>query len=149
MEATTSRHIAVPRGTSTLHLERYSDHKPQEPTRDERSALKSYFHLFRQVPFPYSQPVSDNSSHLVASTHVANAPPSFKRYSKSSHLRQVDLRNPPRRVFKQRLQTSSRKSASLWLCSVHNMVNTRLGKPEFDCLTLDSTYDCGCADEGE
>lgn len=29
------------------------------------------------------------------------------------------------------------------------MVNARLGKPEFDCLTLDSTYDCGCADEGE
>ena len=27
------------------------------------------------------------------------------------------------------------------------MVNARLGKPEFDCLTLDSTYDCGCGDE--
>ncbi len=26
------------------------------------------------------------------------------------------------------------------------MVNERLGKPEFDCLTLDATYDCGCGD---
>ncbi|WVO13708.1 hypothetical protein L204_101329 [Cryptococcus depauperatus] len=43
-------------------------------------------------------------------------------------------------------QTSSRKSASLWLCYVHNLVNARLGKPEFDCLTLDSAYDCGCGD---
>ncbi|KAL1408305.1 hypothetical protein Q8F55_005111 [Vanrija albida] len=43
-------------------------------------------------------------------------------------------------------QTSSRKSASLWLCSLHNKVNERLGKPEFDCLTLDATYDCGCGD---
>lgn len=27
------------------------------------------------------------------------------------------------------------------------MVNERLGKPEFDCLTLDKTYDCGCGPE--
>lgn len=44
-------------------------------------------------------------------------------------------------------QTSSRKAASLWLCHVHNLVNERLGKEEFDCLTLDSTYDCGCGEE--
>jgi hypothetical protein len=31
---------------------------------------------------------------------------------------------------------------------VHNQVNARLGKPEFDCLTLDATYDCGCGPEG-
>lgn len=34
------------------------------------------------------------------------------------------------------------------LCFVHNLVNTRLGKPEFDCLKLDETYDCGCGPEG-
>ncbi|KAF9243198.1 ERV/ALR sulfhydryl oxidase domain-containing protein [Melanogaster broomeanus] len=33
-------------------------------------------------------------------------------------------------------QTSSRLAASLWLCSVHNEVNTRLEKP--------TQYDCGC-----
>lgn len=43
-------------------------------------------------------------------------------------------------------QTSSRRSAALWLCSIHNEVNLRLGKPEFDCAHLDSTYDCGCGD---
>jgi hypothetical protein len=32
---------------------------------------------------------------------------------------------------------------------VHNLVNERLGKPEFDCLTLNETYDCGCGPEGE
>jgi hypothetical protein len=26
-------------------------------------------------------------------------------------------------------------------------VNARLHKPEFDCLTLDKTYDCGCGNE--
>ncbi|KAJ6631498.1 ERV/ALR sulfhydryl oxidase domain-containing protein [Mycena sp. CBHHK59/15] len=41
-------------------------------------------------------------------------------------------------------QTSSRHSASLWLCSVHNVVNERLHKEPFDCAHLDDTYDCGC-----
>ncbi|KAJ7496808.1 ERV/ALR sulfhydryl oxidase domain-containing protein [Mycena latifolia] len=44
-------------------------------------------------------------------------------------------------------QTSSRRSASLWLCSVHNVVNKRLDKEPFDCAHLDDTYDCGCGDE--
>jgi len=43
-------------------------------------------------------------------------------------------------------QTSSRRSAALWLCFVHNQVNERLHKPEFDCANLDATYDCGCGD---
>jgi FAD-linked sulfhydryl oxidase len=30
---------------------------------------------------------------------------------------------------------------------VHNEVNKRLEKPEFDCAHLDETYDCGCGDE--
>ena len=33
------------------------------------------------------------------------------------------------------------------LCFLHNQVNERLGKPEFDCANLDATYDCGCGDE--
>jgi FAD-linked sulfhydryl oxidase len=33
------------------------------------------------------------------------------------------------------------------LCFVHNQVNARLHKPEFDCANLDATYDCGCGDE--
>ncbi|KAF8525975.1 ERV/ALR sulfhydryl oxidase domain-containing protein [Hysterangium stoloniferum] len=43
-------------------------------------------------------------------------------------------------------QTSSRKAASLWLCFLHNEVNERLGKPEYNCANLDGTYDCGCGD---
>ncbi|GAB1522459.1 hypothetical protein RhiTH_005577 [Rhizoctonia solani] len=45
-------------------------------------------------------------------------------------------------------QTSSRMASALWLCSLHNMVNARLKKPEFDCTKLDETYDCGCGPEG-
>ncbi|PCH35687.1 hypothetical protein WOLCODRAFT_140025 [Wolfiporia cocos MD-104 SS10] len=44
-------------------------------------------------------------------------------------------------------QTSSRRAAATWLCFVHNQVNARLHKPDFDCANLDATYDCGCGDE--
>jgi len=43
-------------------------------------------------------------------------------------------------------QTSSRHAAALWLCAIHNKVNKRLNKPDFDCTTLDGEYDCGCGD---
>jgi len=43
-------------------------------------------------------------------------------------------------------QTSSRQVASTWLCHIHNRVNHRLKKQEFDCSKLDETYDCGCGD---
>ena len=32
------------------------------------------------------------------------------------------------------------------MCAVHNEVNKKLHKPDFDCANLDATYDCGCGD---
>ena len=43
----------------------------------------------------------------------------------ASHLRQHIIDKPP--------NTSSRDSLSLWMCQMHNEVNTRLNKPLFDC----------------
>lgn len=34
------------------------------------------------------------------------------------------------------------------LCHLHNLVNERLGKEEFDCsANLEGVYDCGCAED--
>ncbi|KAI0385708.1 ERV/ALR sulfhydryl oxidase domain-containing protein [Hypomontagnella monticulosa] len=44
-------------------------------------------------------------------------------------------------------QVSSRNAAAGWACFVHNQVNERLKKPEFDCRKLGDAYDCGCGDE--
>ncbi|KAF8428131.1 ERV/ALR sulfhydryl oxidase domain-containing protein [Tirmania nivea] len=57
------------------------------------------------------------------------------------HFRGLLAKYPP--------QTSSRDSASQWGCFVHNQVNERLGKPDFDCKTVSETYKCGCADAEE
>ncbi|KAH7043597.1 putative FAD dependent sulfhydryl oxidase Erv2 [Linnemannia elongata] len=57
----------------------------------------------------------------------------------ADHFQEMLKQHPP--------QTSSRASLSNWACSIHNIVNIRLGKPEFDCSTLADVYKCGCADE--
>lgn len=47
-------------------------------------------------------------------------------------------------------QVSSRKTAALWGCHIHNQVNKRLEKPEYDCTNILEDYDCGCgSDEQE
>ncbi|ORY05205.1 hypothetical protein K493DRAFT_204830 [Basidiobolus meristosporus CBS 931.73] len=47
--------------------------------------------------------------------------------------------NPP--------QVSSREAASQWACGIHNLVNKRLRKPQFDCSTVAERWKCGCTDE--
>lgn len=42
--------------------------------------------------------------------------------------------------------TSSRNSLSQWLCRLHNGVNVRLGKPEFDCSRVDERWKDGWKD---
>ncbi|KAI1412518.1 ERV/ALR sulfhydryl oxidase domain-containing protein [Hypoxylon sp. FL1857] len=44
-------------------------------------------------------------------------------------------------------QVSSRNAAAGWACFVHNQVNERLKKPQFDCNDIGDFYDCGCGDE--
>lgn len=44
-------------------------------------------------------------------------------------------------------QIKSRKTASLWGCHMHNKVNERLNKPEYDCTKILEDYDCGCGDD--
>lgn len=58
------------------------------------------------------------------------------------HFQQLLTKYPP--------QTRSRKTAALWGCDIHNKVNKRLGKPDYDCTTILEDYDCGCgSDEKE
>jgi len=44
-------------------------------------------------------------------------------------------------------QTSSRSSAAVWACHVHNEVNKSLDKEIFDCSNIGDFYDCGCAED--
>ncbi|EEQ38315.1 putative FAD-linked sulfhydryl oxidase [Clavispora lusitaniae] len=44
-------------------------------------------------------------------------------------------------------QVGSRKIAAVWGCHIHNKVNERLNKPEYDCTTILEDYDCGCGED--
>lgn len=44
-------------------------------------------------------------------------------------------------------QLSSRKNAAMWGCFIHNKVNQRLQKPDYDCTTILEDYDCGCGED--
>jgi FAD-linked sulfhydryl oxidase len=46
-------------------------------------------------------------------------------------------------------QVTSRSTAAVWACVVHNEVNKRLKKDIFDCSKIGDFYDCGCAEEGK
>ncbi|KAK2588242.1 hypothetical protein KPH14_004272 [Odynerus spinipes] len=43
-------------------------------------------------------------------------------------------------------QTDSQKALSQWFCAVHNEVNKKLGKPEFDCKLVDQRWRDGWLD---
>ena len=55
------------------------------------------------------------------------------------HFRQLIQRFPP--------QVSSRSTAAVWACHVHNEVNKSLKKDIFDCSKIGDFYDCGCAED--
>ncbi|KAH6615477.1 ERV/ALR sulfhydryl oxidase domain-containing protein [Chaetomium sp. MPI-SDFR-AT-0129] len=57
----------------------------------------------------------------------------------AAHFQKLLRKYPP--------QTSSRNAAAGWACFVHNQVNKRLKKEEFDCNNIGDFYDCGCGDE--
>lgn len=43
-------------------------------------------------------------------------------------------------------ETESQSTLSQWLCRVHNEVNKKVGKPEFDCKLVDQRWRDGWAD---
>ena len=58
----------------------------------------------------------------------------------ASHFQQVLLRFPPR--------LNSRQEIAEWTCEAHNVVNDRLGKPNYNCTGIEKKYLCGC-EEGQ
>jgi FAD-linked sulfhydryl oxidase len=55
------------------------------------------------------------------------------------HFQKILARNPP--------DVSSRKGATQWACKVHNIVNKKLEKPQFDCSKVEETWKCGCSED--
>lgn len=53
---------------------------------------------------------------------------------------------PPCRICRNEPDTSTRASLTQWLCRLHNEVNRKLGKPDFDCSKVDERWRDGWKD---
>lgn len=99
-----------------------------------RAAWKLFHTTMARFP---DQPTEDESSALDQYIHL------FARLYPcgecATHFQKILKKYPP--------QTSSRSTAAVWACFVHNEVNKSKGKPEFNCANIGDFYDCGCADE--
>lgn len=101
---------------------------PESPTEEEQEALRSYVHLFQRL-YPWYV------LHHVAHTKVMRKTNRDCSGECAEHFGQVLAKYPP--------QVSSRTAAAMWGCYVHNIVNKRLKKPEFNCADIGDAYDCG------
>lgn len=53
---------------------------------------------------------------------------------------------PPHRICRNQPDTRTRARFSQWLCRLHNEVNRKLGKPDFDCSQVDERWRDGWKD---
>lgn len=53
---------------------------------------------------------------------------------------------PSRRIYRDQPDTRTRVSFTQWLCRLHNEVNRKLGKPDFDCSLVDERWRDGWKD---
>lgn len=88
--------------------------------------------------FPES-PTADES--LALKTYVHLFARLYPCGDCARHFQQLLAKYPP--------QASGRNAAAGWACFVHNEVNKRLGKPDFDCSKIGDFYDCGCGEDGK
>ncbi|KAF1971402.1 FAD dependent sulfhydryl oxidase Erv2 [Bimuria novae-zelandiae CBS 107.79] len=99
-----------------------------------RAAWKVLHTTFARFP---EKPTEDEKEALRSYVHL------FQRLYPcgecAEHFGKVLVKYPP--------QVSSRSAAAMWGCMVHNIVNKRLKKPEFNCENIGDAYDCGCGDD--
>jgi FAD-linked sulfhydryl oxidase len=99
-----------------------------------RAAWKLFHTTFARFP---DKPTADESLALKTYIHL------FQRLYPcgecAGHFGTILEKFPP--------QVSSRSAAAAWGCHVHNQVNKRLKKEEFDCSNIGDFYNCGCAEE--
>ncbi|KAK0712913.1 ERV/ALR sulfhydryl oxidase domain-containing protein [Lasiosphaeria miniovina] len=94
--------------------------------------------LFHTMMARFPEKPSDDDS-LALKTYIQLFARLYPCGDCASHFQKLLKKFPP--------QTGSRNNAVGWACMVHNKVNKRLKKPEFDCNNIGDFYDCGCGDE--
>ncbi|KAK4100421.1 hypothetical protein N658DRAFT_473334 [Parathielavia hyrcaniae] len=101
-----------------------------------RASWKLFHTMMARFP---EQPTADDS--LALKTYIQLFARLYPCGDCAAHFQKLLKKYPP--------QTGGRNAAAGWACFVHNEVNKRLRKPEFDCNNIGDFYDCGCGEEGK
>ncbi|KAK3305395.1 ERV/ALR sulfhydryl oxidase domain-containing protein [Chaetomium strumarium] len=99
-----------------------------------RASWKLFHTMMARFP---EKPTPDDS--LALKTYIQLFARLYPCGDCASHFQKLLKKYPP--------QTSSRNAAAGWACFVHNEVNKRLKKEQFDCNKIGDFYDCGCGEE--
>ncbi|ODV85764.1 hypothetical protein CANARDRAFT_27856 [[Candida] arabinofermentans NRRL YB-2248] len=100
------------------------------------AAWKLFHTILARYP---DEPTTTQKGHLM--TYITSFAQVYPCGDCARHFAKLLKKYPP--------QLSTRTTAAVWGCHVHNKVNEALGKPEYDCTTILEDYDCGCGSDEE
>lgn len=96
---------------------------------------RSSWRLFHTILARYSEKPTDLEKNTL-SAYIDLFAKVYPCGDCARHFQKLLAKYPP--------QLNSRQIASVWGCHIHNKVNERLQKPEYDCSNILEDYDCGC-----
>ncbi|BGP56331.1 hypothetical protein JCM8202_000395 [Rhodotorula sphaerocarpa] len=105
----------------------------------ERLGRHTWTFLHTTISYFAPQPTQHQKSSMLGLLKAL--PTLYPCGSCAGHLQEYMKTNPPDNAVQE-----GREALELWLCKVHNEVNQRLGKDEFDCSTVSQRWREGWPD---
>ncbi|KAI9148530.1 Flavin-linked sulfhydryl oxidase of the mitochondrial IMS [Blastocladiella emersonii ATCC 22665] len=117
---------AAPASTSsTAAAAAWGDYEPETPCPPDSIELGRHSWTFLHTTAAYFPETPTPAQQAAATSLIASVASLYPCGWCADHLREYVAQKPPK--------TESRAALSEWMCVMHNDVNLRLGKPEFDC----------------
>lgn len=106
------------------------------PLDKDELGSKTWAFLHTMAAYYPDKPTKEQKSEMKTFFNIFSK--FYPCYVCSEDLQEQLKKTPP--------NTDSQKDLSQWLCRIHNMVNKKLGKPEFDCKLVEQRWRDGWLD---
>jgi hypothetical protein len=112
---------------------------PHNPRSDEQEAVVDFMYLFARL-YPCGEWYGLVFCACVHTWLILTFHARRDIFRSAAHFSKLLEAHPP--------QVQDRETFVAWMCMVHNLVNKRLDKAQFDCSKAAETWKCGCDEEG-